>query len=339
MPVKLDRQQKLSAYSLLIFMPNFQFFQLDVFTQTPFCGNPLAVFPHATGISEETMQQIAREMNLSETVFVLPSNQPEALRRLRIFTPTKELPIAGHPVVGTWNLLARLGFVEDAPVNGKIEIKHELGVGVLPVELEFVQGQPIKVTMTTGKFKLGETITDKQILATLAAAFDLTLDDFAPDSPVQVAGIGVDFTIIPIRSLEVLKNCRANAAKLADLPNSLPGEFSLFTLETVEDNSTIHTRMFAPEFGIVEDPATGSAAGALGGYITHHNLLENNLKTDTDHLFHIKVEQGDFINRPSRIYVEVTSNSGDVEKVRVGGAAVIVARGEMFIQREVKELN
>lgn len=326
MPVKLDRWQKLSAYSLLIFMPNFYFYQLDVFTETAFTGNPLAVFPDATGISDQQMQQIACEMNLSETVFVLPSDK--ALRRLRIFTPTKELPIAGHPVVGTWNLLARLGAIENAPDNGTIEIQQELGVGVLPVEIEFSNGEPVRVTMTTGAFTLGETVTDKNVLATIAAAFNFSVNDFLPYAPVQVAGIGVDFTIVPVRSLKVLKNCRANVAKLAELPNGFPGEFSLFTQETFEKASTIHTRMFAPEFGITEDPATGAAAGALGGYLVHHNLLENSLINKD--VIHIKIEQGDFINRPSRIAVEITGATGRIEKVRVGGSSVIVAKGEMY---------
>ena len=309
-------------------MPNFQFFQLDVFTEKAFCGNPLAVFPDGTGISGEQMQQIAREMNLSETVFVMPSKDPEALRRLRIFTPTKELPLAGHPVVGTWNLLARLGFIENPPRDGKIEIKQELGIGVLPVEIEFADGEPIQVTMTGGQFAPGEIVTDKNVLATIAEAFNFTPADFASDAPVQVAGIGVDFTIIPVKSLDVLRNTRANSAKLAELPASLPGEFSLWTGETLEQNSTIHTRMFAPEFGIVEDPATGSAAGALGGYLIYHNLLEENVNGNK--IFKFTIEQGDFIERPSRIKVEITGTQGNVERVRIGGSSVVVAKGEMY---------
>jgi trans-2,3-dihydro-3-hydroxyanthranilate isomerase len=309
-------------------MPNFQFFQLDVFTDKTFCGNPLAVFPDGTGISPEQMQQIAREMNLSETVFVLPSERAEALRRLRIFTPTKELPIAGHPVVGTWNLLARLGFIENLPLNGAIEIQHELGVGVLPVEIAFADGQPVKVTMTAGQFAPGQVVTDKNLLATIAEAFNFTPDDFAPDTPVQVAGIGIDFTIIPVRSLEILRNSRANPAKLAELPDYLPGEFSLWTSETFEESSQIHTRMFAPEFGITEDPATGSAAGALGGYLVFHNLLGNELNENG--VFRFTIEQGDFIERPSRIKVEISGTKDNVEKVRIGGSSVIVAEGKLI---------
>lgn len=308
---------------------SYQFYQLDVFTEKPFTGNALAVFPDGTGISDAQMQQIAREMNLSETVFVLPSDKPDALRRLRIFTPTKELPLAGHPVVGTWNLLAQLGFIENAPANGAIEIKHELGVGVLPVEIEFADSQPKKVTMTQDKFAPGTTVTDENLLKTVAEAFNLSPADFQPHAPVQVCGTGVNFLIVAVRSLEVLKDSRPNTAVIEKLPKELTGEFSLFAWETLEENSLIHTRMYAPEFGIVEDPATGSAAGTLGGYIVHHGLFAEEL-AGKDNVLSFTIEQGDFIERPSRIHVEVTGAKGNVQKVRVGGASVVVAKGEMF---------
>lgn len=304
-----------------------QFYQLDVFTDRAFSGNPLAVFPDGEGISSDEMQKIAREMNLSETVFVLPSDK--ALRRLRIFTPMKELPLAGHPVVGTWNLLARLGFVENAPGNGAITIEHELGVGVLPVEIEFANDEPRTVTMTQDKFAAGEIVRDERILQTIAEAFDFTPADFQPHAPVQVCGTGVNFCIIPIRSLAVLRNCRANQTKLEELPASLGGEFSLFAWETLEESSLIHTRMFAPEFGITEDAATGSAAGTLGGYIVHHGLFAEHLQRNGALRF--TIEQGDFIERPSRIAVEITGAKGNVERVRVGGSSVVVLKGEFFL--------
>ncbi|MBA2340430.1 MAG: PhzF family phenazine biosynthesis protein [Pyrinomonadaceae bacterium] len=309
-------------------MRRFNFFQLDVFTSEAFKGNPLAVFPEAEGLTDEEMQRIAREMNLSETVFVLPSTKERALRRLRIFTTMKELPMAGHPVVGTWNLLAREGVIENAPTTGRITIEHELGIGVLPVEIEFADGKPLKVTMTQGKFTAGETIEDENLRRRIAEAFNLTIDALAPDAPIQVAGTGVNFLIVPVCSIDALKNCRADAAKLEKLPKDLGGEFSLFTRETLEHVSKIHTRMFAPAFGIIEDPATGSAAGTLGGYLVHHGLLEE--ETKIDGAFRFIIEQGDFIERPSRIEVEVRGKRGEVEIVRVGGASVVVARGELM---------
>ena len=310
-------------------MRAYEFYQLDVFTDQPFSGNPLAVFTDGRGISDRQMQQIAREMNLSETVFVLPSEHREAVRRLRIFTPTKELPMAGHPVVGTWTLLAQLGFVENAPSDDSIVIKHEIGIGVLPVEIEFKAGKPARVTMTQGKFAAGEIVADETVLAKIAEALNFTPADFMPNAPVQVAGCGVNFTIVPVRSLKILERARANQAKLEELPQNLPGEFSIFTFETQEETSLISTRMFAPEFGIVEDPATGGAAGALGGYLVHHGLFAEEIADKNSLRF--TIEQGDFIERPSRIHVEVTGEKGSAEKVRVGGSAVVVAKGEFYI--------
>src|SRR3977135_2582103 len=155
-------------------MKQHRFFQLDVFTDHAFGGNPLAVFPEAEGITDEQMQQIAREMNLSETVFVLPSEKEGALRRLRIFTPGNELPFAGHPIVGTWNCLAREGIVP-LPENGNgwVHIKHEVGIGVLPVDIEFKDGAPVRVVMTQGKFEIVGDIDDQQEHAEIARALGL----------------------------------------------------------------------------------------------------------------------------------------------------------------------
>ncbi|MCA1557535.1 MAG: PhzF family phenazine biosynthesis isomerase, partial [Acidobacteria bacterium] len=126
-------------------MARYRFVQLDVFTEESFSGNPLAVFPESEGIEEALMQKIAREMNLSETVFVLPATDEEALRRLRIFTPAREIPMAGHPVVGTWNLLAREGVVpQPEGGNGTVRINQEIGIGVLPVDVEFRGGEPMR---------------------------------------------------------------------------------------------------------------------------------------------------------------------------------------------------
>src|SRR5215203_5646287 len=142
-------------------MPTHRFVQFDVFTDRAFCGNPLAVFPEAEGITDDQMLKIAREMNLSETVFVLKSQSDEVLRRLRIFTPTREIPFAGHPIVGTWAALTREGVV---PVpeggNGWQRIFHEVGIGVLPIDIEFKDGQPVQVVMTQGKFEIISEIDD-----------------------------------------------------------------------------------------------------------------------------------------------------------------------------------
>ena len=157
-------------------MRTYEFYQLDVFTDSTFSGNPLAVFPNAVGITSADMQNIAAEMNLSETVFVLPSDK--ALRKLRIFTPKQELPLAGHPVVGTWNLLSHLGVVPREE-NGWVKIEQELNLGVLPVEIEFRDQKAFQVVMTQGAFDPGEKVINELEISKLAEGLGL--------SPSQIA--------------------------------------------------------------------------------------------------------------------------------------------------------
>lgn len=303
-------------------MRNFTFYQLDVFTDRPFTGNPLAVFPEADGISGDEMQQIANEMNLSETVFVLPSDK--ALRGLRIFTPKQELPLAGHPVVGTWNMLARLGVVA-AVENGTVEVKQELNLGVLPVEIEFRNSEPVKVTMTQGKWESSGQVTDVTGISKLATGLGLELADIDVDRnlPVEVVSTGIKSIDIPICTLEALGRIRVNTSVLADayLPHGAVGCYA-FTFETKEASSFVHARFFAPNDGILEDPATGSAAGALSGYLVNHGVVKENS---------FMIEQGDLMGRPSRIYADVTGGPGNVERVKIGGSSVVVAKGEIYL--------
>jgi trans-2,3-dihydro-3-hydroxyanthranilate isomerase len=306
-------------------MRTFQFYQLDVFTQSAFSGNPLAVFPEAEGLTGEEMQQIAREMNLSETVFVLPSDK--ALRRLRIFTPSQELPLAGHPVVGTWNLLSHLGVVQSIP-DGVVKIEQELKLGVLPVEIEFRGGNPYQVVMTQGAFEAGAIVSNERILGNLANGLGLEISDLAvsDELPAQVVSTGIKALAIPVKSLDALSRCRINSSLLSEtyLQYDAIGCYA-FAFETMEQTSRIHARFFAPDDGIAEDPATGSAAGSLSGYLIHHGAIETQEK-----IARFTIEQGDFMKRPSRIFSEVTGEKGNVERVKIGGSSVIVAKGEIF---------
>ena len=196
-------------------MSSYNFIQLDVFTDRAFAGNPLAVFPEAEGITDEQMQQIAREMNLSETVFVLPSNVDDALRQLRIFTPGAELPFAGHPIVGTWNCLAREGVVSiPESGNGWVQIKHEVGIGVLPVDIEFKDGEPFRVVMTQGKFEIRADVDDPHDQADIARALGLAREDLDESLPIQAVSTGNTMLLVPVRSLADLSKCRFNAALL-----------------------------------------------------------------------------------------------------------------------------
>src|ERR1700704_551267 len=192
-------------------LSSYNFIQLDVFTDQPFCGNPLAVFPEGDGISDEQMQQIAREMNLSETVFVLPSEKEGVLRRLRIFTPGSELPFAGHPIVGTWNCLAREGVVPlPEGGNGRVQLKHEVGIGVLPIEVEFKDGQPVSVTMTQGKFEIRGEVDDSQEQADIARALGLAREDLDETLPIQAVSTGNTMLLGPVRTMAALGPCRVN---------------------------------------------------------------------------------------------------------------------------------
>jgi trans-2,3-dihydro-3-hydroxyanthranilate isomerase len=314
-------------------LSNYNFIQLDVFTDRPFCGNPLAVFPEAEGITDEQMQQIAREMNLSETVFVMPSQKEEALRRLRIFTPTTELPFAGHPVVGTWNCLAREGVVPLAENgNGWVSIKQEVGIGVLPVDIAFKDGEPVRVVMTQGKFEIRGEIEDWHEQAEIARALGLAREDLDETLPIQAVSTGNTMLLVPVRSLSDLGHCRPNVALLDEICER--SDFSeanatgcyAFTRETIEiGEARAHARFFIGQ-NIGEDPATGSAAGPLGSYLVYHDAARVD---PVDGVYRFLIEQGDFISRPSRIGLEVKGEPGKIEEVRVGGSSVMVARGEL----------
>ncbi len=315
-------------------MSTYSFIQLDVFTDQPFCGNPLAVFPEGVGITDERMQQIAREMNLSETVFVLPSEEEGALRRLRIFTPTSELPFAGHPIAGTWYCLAREGVVPPPEGgSGWVHIKHEVGIGVLPVDIEFEHGEPVRVVMTQGKWEIRGEIDDGSEQADIARALGLAREDLDESLPIQAVSTGNTMLLVPIRSLADLGSCRVNQNLLDDIfqrsevLKGLNGTGCYaFTRETLEIGAArAHARFFVG-MNIGEDPATGSAAGPLGGYLVYHDATRVE-PVDGAHKF--VIEQGDFMNRPSRIELEVKGAPGKVEEVRVGGTSVVVARGTL----------
>lgn len=328
------------------------------------------MFPEGEGLTDEEMMKIAREMNLSETVFVLrpdsdqqtanseqqtesnspstdankrdgsteegtqddaptKSSGPTVLRRLRIFTPAREIPFAGHPVVGTWNALAREGVV---PVpeggNGWTRIYHELGIGVLPVDIEFKDGQPEQVVMTQDGFEIKGEVDDAHEQAEIARALGLRIEDLDETLPVQIISTGLSFLAVPVRALADLRRCRINAALLAEIYERAGATgCEAFTRETIEiGDARAHARMFAPGDNIAEDPATGSAAGALGAYLVYHGASN---AAPTDGQFRFVIEQGDFIHRPSRINIEVNGDVGAIAEVRVAGPSVVVARGEV----------
>lgn len=311
-------------------MARHRFIQLDVFTKNAFSGNPLAVFPEADGIEEALMQKIAREMNLSETVFVVTPMDARALRRLRIFTPAREIPMAGHPVVGTWNLLAREGVVpQPEGGNGWTRVQQEIGIGVLPVDVEFKDGEPLRVVMTQGKFELLAHVEGAHERAEIERALGLAPEDFDESLPIEVASTGISFLIVPVNSLMALSRCRINSTLLAEVYTGFGATgCCVFTRETREGgDARAHMRMFAPDDNIPEDPATGSCAGALSSYLVYHDALDAEAGED---VFRFIIEQGDFIERPSRIHAEIRGKQGAVDEVRIGGPSVVVAEGHLI---------
>lgn len=318
-------------------MHRYRFVQLDVFTNRAFCGNPLAVFPDAVGMSDADMQRIAREMNLSETVFVTPPQDPRALRRLRIFTPMTELPLAGHPVVGAWNALARTeyGGIVSLPAGGagSVRIHQELGVGVLPVDIEFNDGRPTRVVMTQSDFVTGGIVTDEAERAAIARSIGLGLSDLDSELPIQTVATGIPTLVVPLCSLHALGRCQIESSLLTRVYTHAEA-FSLyaFTRETVEGGlAAAHARLFAPAGGIIEDPATGSAAGSLGAYLVYHNALDEGVHRRGEGAYEFTIEQGDFINRPSRIEIEIKGKTESIAEVRVGGESVVVIEGELML--------
>jgi trans-2,3-dihydro-3-hydroxyanthranilate isomerase len=316
----------------------YRFVQVDVFTDRPFGGNPLAVFPEAEGLTTAEMQRLAREMNLSETTFVLPPEAPGADFKVRIFTPAKELLFAGHPVVGTHWVLAHLGrVILREPVT---QVCFELGVGVLPADLHVVGGRVERVVMTqdrpTFHAVLGE-VTDRSTDLTADLAAGLGLDPEAiieTGLPVQVVSTGVPQMMVPIRSLDEVRGLDAgqiNVAALNRVCRAVGTEcVMVFTFETERPEATVHVRMFAPLLGVPEDPATGSANGALGAYLVHHASASSALRRAvpvTGPTVHILSEQGAELGRPSTLYVEVDLSGEEPVAVRVGGQVVPVAEG------------
>lgn len=303
-------------------MRRYRFIQLDVFTHTPFGGNQLAVFPEADGLSDAAMQAIAREMNFSETTFVLPASDAKALRRVRIFTPSTELPMAGHPTVGTTFALAREGVIRASDPS---PIYLQLGIGTLPIDLLY-EGDALSFVWMHQPAPVFHPWQGDR--ARLAAALGLTVSDLDETLPIEHGSAGVAFVYIPLRSLAALGRARPGADLAAALaaPSSNIGAH-LFTLGALPDGADARARMFAPGMGVAEDPATGSAAGPFGVYLVRHSRAT----LDPAGEARIRLAQGVEMERPSVIAIAVQMDGETVRDVRVGGEAVVVAEGELFV--------
>ena len=298
---------------------NAPFLQVDVFTDTPFEGNQLAVFHDAGEIPERMMPVLAREMNFPESTFLVPAPREGADERMRIFTPEQELPMAGHPTIGTTFALASLGRIR-AP---QPRVVFDCKVGLVPVELAWGSGGTLDFAWMDQPLPEFGPPLDDALRPALAAAINVDAGDLMP-LPAQTVSSGVPFFFVPLVSEEAVDRASADRAALASLfaraGHDQPRPIFVFAM-SARPGVSCYSRMFAPEFGIPEDPATGGASGPLGCYLLRHGLA------DADQARALLSLQGVKMRRPSRIHIAIESSGGAITRVRVGGKAVIVGEG------------
>jgi trans-2,3-dihydro-3-hydroxyanthranilate isomerase len=286
-----------------------EFIVCDVFARRRFEGNQLAVFPDAGEMSSEEMQTLAREIHFSETTFILSDRPNERGWPVRIFTPAREIPFAGHPTLGTafviWDrFLGRTGN----------EVKLDLGVGVVPVAME-ERGERLVMTQVAPEF--GRTV--EPVVA--AQVLGLAHTDIDSRFPIQEVSTGLSFLIVPVKDLAAMRGIKVNLAEYYRLTDRLEAKAVLaFCPETVDPQCRLHVRVFCDFYDVPEDPATGSANGCLCAWLSRHRFLGS-----SD--FAIHTEQGVEMKRPSLLYLEA-STKGDRIRVRVGGRVVVAGRGE-----------
>jgi trans-2,3-dihydro-3-hydroxyanthranilate isomerase len=298
-------------------MDRLHYHLVDVFTNQRFGGNQLAVFTDGRGVAGDLMQTLAKEMNLSETTFILPPDDPANHYHIRIFTPGRELPMAGHPTVGTSYVLAREGKVEFA--SGRGTLRLEEGVGPISVTLEMNGEHPGLITMQQPMPAFGPTMTNRELAAGMLS---LSPDDIDPNLPVEIVSCGVPFLYVPLTSLRAIQSIKLRMDLYEQYLTELdgPGEVFVFTREAVNPDSTVHSRMFAPGFGIPEDPATGAASGPLGCYLVKYGVV-------TDNPAAIISEQGFEMGRPSIIHIGIERSGEQFTRVSVGGECVYIGAG------------
>lgn len=292
-------------------MTSLTFYIVDVFAETRYAGNQLAVFTEAAHLSTGQMQAIAREINFSETTFILSSEPQQGGFDVKIFTPAKELPFAGHPTLGTAFVL------QQAIVRQPVEqIYLNLAVGQIPVTMLYQNGMPEVLWMRQNSPTFGQVVD----IEAIAAVLNLDPTDFDPQFPIQEVSTGLPFLIVPLRSLAALQRIKVNGDRLAQVVASLEArEIFVFCPETRNPANQFSARMFAPLLGIAEDPATGSANGCFAAYLAQHEYLGTTR-------VEARVEQGYEMGRPSLLLLKA-EKAGAIE-VQVGGKVILVGRGE-----------
>jgi trans-2,3-dihydro-3-hydroxyanthranilate isomerase len=300
-------------------MRKLRYHLVDVFTDRAFGGNPLAVFPHAHEVSPKVMQALAKEFNLSETTFVLPPQDSQNTYRVRIFTPAVELPMAGHPTIGTAFILARERLIDWAGPEAIIRLEE--GVGTVPVTLRWEDKGAVFIQMSQPLPAFGAQFADKQAMAEILS---LEKDAIDPHLPLEVVSCGVPFLFVPVRDIQAMRSIRFRQ----DVSERVLRDFEtanvfVFTREVEMEGAAVHSRMFAPALGVAEDPATGAASGPLGCYLVRHGLVAQAKKVE------IISEQGLEMGRPSFIHIEIEQEDGRITAVRVGGRCYYMGEGHI----------
>lgn len=301
-------------------MTTLAYLHYDVFTDRPLSGNQLAVFPDAQALATADMQAIAREMNFSESAFILPAERDATDVRMRIFTPHVEMPMAGHPTIGATFALAQQGAI--SPVRSRFVFG--LNIGPTPVDLEWRDGHLAFAWMTQRLPSFGVPVQDR---ASVAEALGLRVDDLLPHVPVQEVSCGVPFIYVPLRDRAAVDRAESDKTgfrRLRDVTGEDRAVF-LFAVDPAGSPDTAYSRMFAPQLGIAEDPATGGASGPLGCYLVRHGLVPDDASR------RIVSAQGVAMGRASRIHIAIATSGGEITGVQVGGVAVLVGRGELFL--------
>jgi trans-2,3-dihydro-3-hydroxyanthranilate isomerase len=303
-------------------MALYRYFTADVFTSTPFGGNQLAVLPDARGLTTAQMHAIAREFNYSESTFVLPPEDPAHTRRLRIFTPGGEVPFAGHPTVGTAFVLASIG--ELALTGDETRIVFGENVGPVPVTVRSPGGVPGFCQLSVAKLPVASPpLPGREVLAPMLSLDEADLLDgaFHP----QAVSCGLPFSFIPVRNRDAVRRAKLRLDRWeATLAREAHHMVMVFAMDAEEPGHDVRARMFAPGASVAEDPATGSACAALGGYLGMRDQRR-------DGLLRWVVEQGYEMGRPSVLEVEADKAGGAITGVRVGGASVLMCEGMLSV--------
>jgi len=300
-------------------MKTYNLYQVDAFTKELFLGNPAGVVPNADGLTESQMQNIAREMNCSETAFIFFSNNPEYDVWIRYFTPTIEVPLCGHATIAAH-------YVRAKELNLKTStILSKTGVGILPVNV-IKDKNDHRIIMTQGKIEFGKVIQGKE-LKILLKALGLKLNDLDERCSTQIVSAGHSKVMVGIKNRNILNKLSPDLMALKQLSKQINcNGYFIFTFDSGEKNILTAGRMFAPAIGISEDPVTGNANGPLGAYLVHHKIVEHDGKK-----LNFIGKQGEAIKRTGYVDVTVYIKNNEPIKVQVGGNAVVVFQTKITI--------